>query len=130
MTVQLPTSGKVTQARLLKTLPPKEEGKPPASIWKVRVAVGDQFVDAELFGGDLPANGTEVSVEDSNFGPKAKRKKAGGWGGGGRRGDDPETRSSIEGQVAAKLLADLVIADKATESQRAALDGWIAERVS
>lgn len=127
MTVTLPATGKVQQAKLSKTLPGKD-GKPPASIWKVRVGVGDGFVDAELFGGEQPAVGTELSVEASDYGPKAKRLGGFKGGGGGRR-SDPVERASIETQVAVKALVELVVHDKASGSQRDALDKWIGARV-
>lgn len=123
MPVQLPTNGKVQKAKLHKELPGRD-GKPPAKVWKVRVGVGDQFVDAELFGGEEPAVGTEVSVEASDYGPKAKRAGGGFRGGGGGRKSDPQERASIESQVASKNVTALVVADKATEAEREALQAW------
>lgn len=128
MSVTLPASGKVKQARLAKTLPGKD-GKPPANIWKVRVEVGDDFVDAELFGGELPAVGTELSVEKSQYGPKAKRPGRGFGGGGGGRKSDPQERASIESQVAIKALTELVIHDKAKPDEREALSRWLLGKV-
>lgn len=124
MPVQLPTSGKVQKAKLHKELPGRD-GKPPAKVWKVRVGVGDQFVDAELFGGEQPAVGTEVSVEASDYGPKAKRAGGGGFrGGGGGRKSDPQERASIESQVASKNVTELTVAGKATDAERGALEAW------
>lgn len=130
MTVQLPTTGKVVKARLLKTLEGKD-GKPPANIWKVRCAVGDQTIDAELFGGEQPAEGTELDLEASQYGPKAKRKGGGGYrGGGGGRKADPIERASIESQVAVKAVTELAVHEKARPEEREALTAWVLKRLA
>lgn len=123
MSIQLPTTGRVKKAKLEKTL---DSG---LKIWKVRVGVGDQFIDAELAGGETaPPEGTELSVEESNFGPKAKRIRKGGGGRG--RGNSPEDRASIEQQVAAKCLTELAVHDKITPAERDALTKWLLGRVA
>lgn len=126
MTLPLPTEGKVEQFKLHKEFPDK-----PFNVYKVRVRNDQGFIDAELPAKDAPRAGDEVTVEASEYGPKAKKKGGGFGGGGGRRGSDPMERASIESQVALKAAVELIIHDQDGDGSMASVvKPWITERLS
>ena len=70
----------------------------------------------------------DATVEKDRF-ENLKLKKAqmplpAGGGGGARKGS-PEERASIESQVAAKIVCELAVHDKALEAEREALRKWV-----
>lgn len=79
-----------------------------------------------------PGKSVEGEIEKNEYGLKLKKAYSGGGmpGGGRGRGNSPEDRASIESQVAAKCLTELVVHDKASDPERQALSRWLTGRVS